>query len=104
MLELALLANEINALEAERVGLVNMVLPSADWDRRVEETCAQLARSFNCSTADGKRTFYRQAATTDMREKYALATDTMVGMFGSPPYQASMKAFLSRRKPKPAGA
>ena len=56
----------------------------------------------NRSVADGKQTFYRQATTPAMREKYALATDTMVGMFGSPPYQASMKEFLSRRKkPKP---
>ena len=102
MLELAVLANEIGAQEAERIGLVNSVVPSADWERRVDETCAKLARSFNRSVADGKQTFYRQATTPAMREKYALATDTMVGMFGSPPYQASMKEFLSRRKkPKP---
>ena len=57
----ALLASDIDAVEAERIGLVNSVVPSAEWASAVEQTVNTLARTFSQSVADGKRTFYRQS-------------------------------------------
>ena len=97
-LELALLASDVDAVEAERIGLANSVVPSAEWASAVEQTVNQLARTFSKSVADGKRTFYRQAAAPALRDRYVVATDTMVDMFSSPAYQESMAAFLRRKE------
>ena len=95
-LELALLGSEIGAAEAARIGLVNSVVAASEWPTAVDRTADQLARTFSKSVADGKRTFYRQLAERSLRDRYALATDAMVGMFSSPAYQESMRAFLAR--------
>ena len=81
-----------------RIGLVNTVVPPAQWAERVDGLMTRLARSFNPAVAEGKRTFYEQAAAPSLPEKYAIATDAMVEMFASESYQAAMAAFLERRK------
>ena len=72
------------------------MVAASEWPTAVDRTADQLARTFSKSVADGKRTFYRQLAERSLRDRYALATDAMVGMFSSPAYQESMRAFLAR--------
>ena len=95
-LELALLGSEIDAAEAVRIGLANSVVAASEWPTAVDWTANQLARTFSKSVAEGKRTFYQQLAAPNLRDRYAVATDTMVDMFSSPAYQESMRAFLMR--------
>ena len=64
----------------------------------VEQTVNTLARTFSKSVADGKRTFYEQLRQPALRERYAVATETMVEMFSSEEYQSAMAAFLDRKK------
>ena len=59
---------------------------------------ARLAAGFNRNAADGKATLYRQAAATSADARYAIATEAMVEMFGSAPWQGHMARFLARKK------
>ena len=97
-LELAVLAPEIDAEEAQRAGLVNQVIPPGEWRSRVRQVAAQLAASFNKNLADGKRTLYAQAAAPTLEQKYALASGPMIEGFSSPVYEKAMQEFLARRK------
>ena len=63
----------------------------------VDATVAGLAQRFGKSMADGKRTFYEQLRQPDVRQRYAVATETMVEMFASEEYQSAMAAFLDRK-------
>ena len=96
-----MLADEIDAQEAQRIGLVNRVLPAAQWRESVDELVRRLADRFNYNSAEGKRVFYLQVASSSLESKYQLATDAMVGMFASAPFQAHMDGFLNRKgRPK----
>jgi len=77
-LEMTVLAREIDADEAFRIGLANLVVPRAEWRVTVDEMMAQLVAGFNKSVADGKRTLYAQAAARSLDEKYEIATEAMV--------------------------
>ena len=96
-LELALLGSEIGAAEA--AGSAGQLSGRRlEWPTAVDRTADQLARTFSKSVADGKRTFYRQLVERSLRDRYALATDAMVGMFSSPAYQESMRTPGARRE------
>ena len=97
-LELALLGDEIDASDAHRIGLANRVVAASEWPAAVDATVAGLAQRFGKSMADGKRTFYEQLRQPELRERYAVATETMVEMFASEEYQSAMAAFLDRKK------
>lgn len=97
-LELALLGDEIDASDAHRIGLANRVVAASEWPAAVDATVAGLAQRFGKSMADGKRTFYEQLRQPALRERYAVATETMVEMFASEEYQSAMAAFLDRKK------
>ena len=46
----------------------------------------------------GKRVFYEQVGEARIEDRYAIATDAMVRMFGSQAWQAHMHAFLNRKR------
>jgi enoyl-CoA hydratase/carnithine racemase len=98
-MEMLLTGQPISAREAERVGLVNRVVPP---DRLAEETL-QLARQImNASgytVAVGKEAFYRQLPL-DYPEAYALAQGVMVTNALARDAQEGMRAFLEKRPPR----
>ena len=61
------LADVIDATEAERIGLVNRVVPADDLDRTVDELVARLARCRRCSSSLTKR-LLNQAFSVTMAE------------------------------------
>ena len=67
----------------------------AEWDDGVQDIVSRLAERFGRNMADGKRTFYAQAAAPALAEKYAIATETMVDMFQSPDQRRKIDDFLS---------
>ena len=75
---------------------------AATWRTDVDTTTGGLAASFGPNSAEGKRVFFTQAGLASTAERYTLATDAMVGMFGSDEYQRSMRDFLGRRKEEPS--
>jgi enoyl-CoA hydratase/carnithine racemase len=89
----------ISAQEAERVGLVNRVVPAS---RLVEETM-QLARQICAASpytvALGKRAFYAQLPL-GFPAAYALAQKVMVENTLADAAQEGIHAFLEKRPPK----
>ena len=99
-LELGLLGDVITADEAARIGLANRSIAAGHWDASVESIAHRLAAGYNRNLAEGKLTLYAQSRADTLSEKYVIATDAMVGMFGSEAWAAYMREFLARRKAK----
>jgi enoyl-CoA hydratase/carnithine racemase len=98
-MEMLLTGAPIGAAEAERVGLVNRVVPV---ERLAEETM-QLARQVVAASgytlAVGKRAFYEQLPL-DRPAAYAVAQKVMVENAQARDAQEGMRAFLEKRPPR----
>jgi enoyl-CoA hydratase/carnithine racemase len=98
-LEMLFTGAPISAQEAQRIGLVNRVVPA---DRLADETM-KLARQIIAASAHtlavGKRAFYQQLPL-DHEGAYALAQKVMVENALARDAQEGMHAFLEKRAPK----
>lgn len=102
-MEMLLTAEAVGAREAERIGLVNRVVPA---EQLVEETlrlARQVAAASPYTLGLGKRAFYEQIGlSTEMA--YSATEAVMVANARAPDAIEGMKAFLERRQPRwPAG-
>jgi enoyl-CoA hydratase/carnithine racemase len=98
-MEMLLTGTPITAREAERIGLVNRVVPA---DRLAEETmklAQQISAASPQTVALGKRTFYRQLPL-DYPGAYEVAQEAMVENAQAPDAQEGMHAFLEKRPAK----
>lgn len=97
-MEMLLTGNVVSAAEAERIGLVNRVVPS---ERLADETMSlakEIAASSSSTIAIGKTAFYEQLAL-GYPQAYELAEKTMVENTLTEDAQEGIKAFLEKRKP-----
>jgi enoyl-CoA hydratase/carnithine racemase len=98
-MEMLLTATPISAREAERIGLVNRVVPA---ERLVEESlrlAQEIAAASPYTLGLGKRGFYEQAGlSTEMA--YQITEEMMVENARAPDAVEGMKAFLERRPPR----
>jgi enoyl-CoA hydratase/carnithine racemase len=98
-LEMLLTGTPIGAHEAERIGLVNRVVPR----ERLAEATLQLARQICQASASvmalGKRAFYAQLPLA-CEQAYSVATPVMVGNSQQRDAQEGMRAFLEKRSPR----
>jgi enoyl-CoA hydratase/carnithine racemase len=98
-MEMLLTGAPIGAREAERIGLVNRVVPA---DRLGDETL-KLAHQVCTATAAivalGKRAFYQQLPL-DYPAAYEVAQEVMVSNAVLPDAQEGMRAFLEKRSPR----
>jgi enoyl-CoA hydratase/carnithine racemase len=96
--ELLLLGDPIDAREAERIGLVNRVVPRAELEPAVAEWTQRLARRSPLLVRLGKQAMARQSdvslrdALPNLAAELALALDTHDAREG-------MRAFLDKRDP-----
>jgi enoyl-CoA hydratase/carnithine racemase len=98
-LEMLLTGQPIGAREAERVGLVNRVVPP---EKLAEETLAlarQILSASGYTVGVGKEAFYRQLPL-DYPEAYAVAQEVMVENTLARDAQEGMRAFLEKRPPR----
>jgi len=98
-LEMLLTGRFVSAKEAEKIGLINKVVPS---DKLMEETkkwAEEIAQYSKYTLELGKKAFYRQI---DMDEKsaYSFAKEVISKNCLDYDAQEGMKAFLEKRKPK----
>jgi enoyl-CoA hydratase/carnithine racemase len=98
-MEMLLTGSPITAQEAERIGLVNRVVPR---DRLAQETM-RLAEQIASASADtiglGKRAFYNQLPL-DHAAAYRVAQQAMVENAQTPDAQEGISAFLQKRPPQ----
>ncbi|CAE8635035.1 unnamed protein product, partial [Polarella glacialis] len=102
--ELAMLADEVDAAEAERIGLCNKAVAGGreELEKEVDAVARRLCQRFGPQMAIGKQVLYRQLRASSPEEKYSIATSAMVDMFNSTAYAKTMREFLEKKDKKPA--
>jgi len=100
--ELLLLGDRIDAREAERIGLVNKVVPAEQFDRAVADWAGRLASKSPVLMKLGKDAIYRQQ---DMGFEDALdfLRAQLTIAFSTEDIQEGVKAFFERREPRWTG-
>lgn len=97
--ELALLAPIIDAAEAERIGLVNAVVPAAELDALVGEWAATLAAGPPIALAQTKALLERSATST-LAEALAAEAAAQTVNFGTDDTREAIAAFIQKRPPE----
>ena len=97
-MEMLLTGDFIDAAEALRVGLVNLVAPSAGLDAAVAALCARLVDKPGAVLALGKRAFYRQLEL-GLDAAYAMTTEVIVANALGRDFAEGVDAFTAKRKP-----
>ena len=100
--ELLLLGEQISAAEAERIGIVNRVVPAEDFDAAVADWARRLAAKSPVLMRLGKDAMFRQQ---DMAFADALAflQSQLTIAFSTEDIQEGVKAFFEKREPSWTG-
>ncbi len=101
-MELAMLADEISAQEAERLGIVNTCVPSAEFESAVAAFARRLASGPTRTYALIKQQIYA-AADSDLASALHLEGELQDMAFETQDHQAAVLAFLQKRKPEYTG-
>jgi enoyl-CoA hydratase/carnithine racemase len=96
--ELALLGTIIDAAEADRIGLVNKIVPAAELDAAVGEWAAQLAGGPPIALAQTKAMLDRSSTSTLAEALEAEATAQTIN-FGTRDTTEAIAAFIQKRTP-----
>jgi enoyl-CoA hydratase/carnithine racemase len=96
--ELLLLGEQISAEEAERIGIVNKVVPADEFDAAVADWAGRLAAKSPVLMRLGKDAMFRQQ---DMALADALAylQSQLTIAFSTEDIQEGVKAFFEKRDP-----
>jgi enoyl-CoA hydratase/carnithine racemase len=98
-MEMLLTGDLVDALHAQRIGLVNRVTAP---ERLADETRAlarQIAAKLSLAVTLGKEAFYRQAEL-DLDAAYAYASEVMTCNMLAPETEEGIDAFLEKRPPR----
>jgi len=100
--ELSLLAPIIDAAEAERIGLVNRVVPVEDLDQAVAEWAAELVFGPPIALAQTKGLLDR-AGTSTFEESLAAEAAAQTVNFSTDDTREAIVAFVQKRRPNFSG-
>jgi enoyl-CoA hydratase/carnithine racemase len=98
-MEMLLTAEAVPAREAERIGLVNRVVPAEQLDETTFALARKIAAASPYTLGLGKRAFYEQLGL-DTARAYQLTEQIMVENARAPDAVEGMKAFLEHRTPR----
>lgn len=96
--ELLFTGDWISAQEAERIGLVNKVVPADKLDDAANEICQKLVNKSYEATSAVKRLVY-EGMQTDVATGVQLERKAVVAHFSSETFKEGVKSFLEKRKP-----
>ena len=100
--ELLLLGERISAEEAERIGIVNRVVPAAEFDAAVEDWARRLAAKSPLLMRLGKDAMYRQQDMS-FHEALDFLRAQLTIAFSTEDIQEGVKAFFEKREPQWTG-
>jgi enoyl-CoA hydratase/carnithine racemase len=96
--ELAFLAEVISAAEAERVGIVNRVVPAAELDRAVDDVVRRLLRMAPVALSQTKH-LLDQAFSHSFAEAVEAEAAAQVVNLGTSDVTEAVRAFMEKRDP-----
>jgi enoyl-CoA hydratase/carnithine racemase len=98
-LEMLFTGAPISAAEAERLGLVNRVVPALELAAATRELAERIAAASGDTLALGKQAFYAQIGL-DRPRAYEIAQQVMVDNAQRPDAIEGMSAFIEKRPPR----
>jgi len=99
-LELMFLNEVINAKEAERIGLVNRVVPAGDLMKVTTEIATRISKLPPLAIRLTKQVAYL-GLTNDLNVQLRVESDALQRCVKSPEHMAAVQAFLERRQKLP---
>ena len=93
-----LLGDVIDATQAKRFGLINVVFGSEELHEKVMEVARVICAKSPYVLKMGKETFYKQL-DMDLEEAYEYATERMIQNLKAEDAKEGIDAFLNKRKP-----
>ncbi len=97
--ELLLLGESMNAVDAERFGLVNKVVPIEELDSAAEEMARKFLKMSGLSVRLVREAFYRSAEIADLDKALETAVELGIKSWETHDGQEGLKAYLEKRDP-----
>ena len=97
--ELILLGENISAREAERIGLINKVVPEEELDTTAEEIARRFMEKSRLSIKLVRDAFYQCADTAEFDGAMQKATELGIKTWGTEDGQEGLRSFLEKRRP-----
>jgi enoyl-CoA hydratase/carnithine racemase len=97
--ELILLGENISAKEAERIGLVNKVVPEEELDATAEELAQRFLGKSSLSLKLVRDALYQCADTVEFDKAVQKGTELGIKTWETEDGQEGLKSFLEKRKP-----
>jgi len=97
--EVLLTGDSLSAVDAERLGLVNKVVPLEELDAAAEELARKFLKMSGLSVKLVREAFYQCAETTDLDEALDKAEKLGIASWGTEDGQEGLKSYLEKREP-----
>jgi enoyl-CoA hydratase/carnithine racemase len=98
-LELILTGDIIDAVEAERIGLINKVVPAEQLEEATKKFALKLAQKSPLALQMGKKSFYKMEDLT-YRQALDLTNEHFANLCTTDDAKEGVEAFLNKREPQ----